>query len=136
MTDKTLFDLDAAGRWRLAYDSNQWIIQKRGGTRRKDATGRDRQGKDVWQSIRFIGGPKKGLWRSFRELEIMLTDDAIAWVDALSDDFLTWQAQERQKEAGVPAEGGAQRDHGPEGAQVPEKEMTRPSDSPAREEAA
>ena len=97
MTDKALFDLDAAGRWRLAYDSNQWIIEQRRGTRRKDAA--DRAGQELWRGITFIGGPKSGLWRSFRELEIMLTDDALTRVDALPDDFLTWWAQARQKEA-------------------------------------
>ncbi len=134
MTDKVLFNLDAAGRWQLAYDGNQWIIQKRKGMRRKDAA--DRAGQELWRAIRFIGGPKSGLWRSFRELGIVLTAGALTRIDALPDDFLTWQAQERQKEAAVPAEGGAQRDHGPEGAQVPESEEPRSSDSPAREEAA
>ena len=134
MTDRVLFDLDAAGRWQLAYDGNQWIIEQRRGTRRKDAA--NRAGQEMWRGIMFIGGPKSGLWRSFRELEIMLTNDAIALVDALPDDFLTWQAQERQKEAAAPAEGGAQRDHGPEGAQVPESEEPRPSAPPTRQEAA
>ena len=134
MTDKVLFNLDAAGRWQLAYDTNQWIIQKRGGTRRKDAV--KRAGQEMWRGIRFIGGPKSGLWRSFRELGIVLTADAFTRIDALPDNFLTWQAGERQKEAGAPAEGGAQRDPGPEGAQVPESEEPRPGDSLVREQAA
>ncbi len=29
MADKPLFNLDAEGRWWLAYDSNQWVIQRR-----------------------------------------------------------------------------------------------------------
>ncbi len=134
MTDKVLFDLDAAGRWQLAYDGNQWIIQKRKGMRRKNAA--DRAGQEMWRGIMFIGGPKNGLWRSFRELGVMLTAGALARIDALPDDFLTWQAQERQKEAGAPAEGGAQRDHGPEGARTPEKPEKRVSDSTVREQAA
>ena len=34
MADKSLFILDAEARWRLAYDSNQWIIQRRKGSAR------------------------------------------------------------------------------------------------------
>ncbi len=26
MTDKPLFNLDAEGRWRLAYDRQQWVV--------------------------------------------------------------------------------------------------------------
>ncbi len=29
MADKPLVTLDTEGRWRLAYDSNQWVIQRR-----------------------------------------------------------------------------------------------------------
>ncbi len=29
VADKPLFILDADSRWRLAYDSNQWVIQRR-----------------------------------------------------------------------------------------------------------
>ena len=29
MADRALFDLDADGRWRLAYDALQWIVQRR-----------------------------------------------------------------------------------------------------------
>ncbi len=29
MADKPLFNLDAEGRWRLAYDRQQWVIQHR-----------------------------------------------------------------------------------------------------------
>ena len=137
MTDRTLFDLDAAGRYHLAYDSNQWIIHKRHGTRRKDAADGRKAGQGLWQAIWFIGGPKRGLWRSFRELEIILTDDAIARVDALPDDFLTWRTQVRQKEAvPVPARGGSQRDHAAEGSQTPES-TEKPLDGPTgREKAA
>ena len=123
MMDRTLFDLDAAGRWRLAYDSNQWIIQKRGGARRQDAA--DRAGQELWRGITFIGGPKRGLWRSFRELEIMLTDDALTRVDALPDDFLTWWAQARQKEAPQPVKGGARREEAVQAPQPPKNPGSR-----------
>ncbi len=28
MADRPLFNLDTEGRWRLAYDSNQWVLQR------------------------------------------------------------------------------------------------------------
>ncbi len=28
MADKPLFNLDAEGRWRLAYDRQQWVLQR------------------------------------------------------------------------------------------------------------
>ncbi len=31
MADKPLFNLDTKGRWRLAYDREQWMIQRRAG---------------------------------------------------------------------------------------------------------
>ena len=34
MADKPLFILDAEARWRLAYDSNQWVVQRRTGKAR------------------------------------------------------------------------------------------------------
>ncbi len=34
MADKPLFSLAAEGRWRLAYDSQQWVIQHRSGKAR------------------------------------------------------------------------------------------------------
>ncbi len=34
MADKSLFNLDAEGRWRLAYDKQQWVIQRGKGSAR------------------------------------------------------------------------------------------------------
>ncbi len=34
MTDTPLFNLDAEGRWRLAYDRQQWVLQQRRGKAR------------------------------------------------------------------------------------------------------
>ncbi len=33
---RTLFPLDAAGRWRLAHDDLQWIVQRRKGPERQN----------------------------------------------------------------------------------------------------
>ncbi len=32
MADKPLFSLDAEARWRLAFDRQQWVVQRRAGT--------------------------------------------------------------------------------------------------------
>ena len=84
MTDKALFDLDAKGRYCLAYDNHQWIIRKRS-TNRGDGAGNL---EPSYHGTKFIGGSKKGLWRCFRDLEIILTDDAIAQIDTMPDSFL------------------------------------------------
>jgi len=74
MADIPLFMLDAEGRWRLSYDQNQWIVQRRDGRR-------------TWRGIAFVGSKKSTLWRIFREKQIWLTDDVIASVDDLPDTF-------------------------------------------------
>ncbi len=55
MADKPLFNLDAEGRWRLAYDRNQWVLQKRAGS-----PGRNRYGirESGWRGDSFVGGGK------------------------------------------------------------------------------
>jgi hypothetical protein len=80
MRDLPLFVLDADGRWRLAYDQHQWILQRRDGRR-------------TWRGIAFIGSKKSTLWRIFREKHIGLTDEAIAMVDALPDYFFSFLRQ-------------------------------------------
>ena len=80
MPDLPLFELDAEGRWRLAYDQHQWIVQRRDGRR-------------TWRGIAFIGSKKSSLWRMFRERQIWLTDEAIARVDALPDHFFSFLRQ-------------------------------------------
>ena len=37
MADTPLFDLDAEGRFRLAFDANQWAIEQRGSKRTRRA---------------------------------------------------------------------------------------------------
>ncbi len=72
MADKPLFRLN--DRFRLAYDQHQWVVQHR-------------SGRSTWRAVAFIGNKKTTLWRTFREREIWLTDEAIARVDALPDHF-------------------------------------------------
>ena len=86
MADKPLFNLDAEGRWRLAYDRQQWIIQRRKGPARPCGVvpGRD----SGWMAVSFVGGKKATLARLFREKGIFLTPEAQARFDALPEQFL------------------------------------------------
>ena len=86
MADKPLFILDAEGRWRLAYDRNQWVIQRRKGPPRPYGVvpGRD----SGWMAVSFVGGKKTTLERLFREKGISLTPEAQARFDALPEQFL------------------------------------------------
>ena len=94
MADNPLFNLDAEGRWRLAYDSNQWIVQRRKGPARPCGVvpGRD----SGWMAVSFIGGKKATLVRLFREKSVVLTAEAQSRFDALPEQFMDFiAAQER-----------------------------------------
>ncbi len=90
MADKPLFNLDAEGRWRLAYDSNQWIIQRRKGSARP--SNRSGIADSGWRGGSFVGGKKATLERLFREKGISLTPEAQARFDALPEQFLDFVA--------------------------------------------
>ncbi len=88
MADKPLFNLDAEGRWRLAYDSHQWVIQRRQqnpSVRRFKGHGMRESG---WRAVSFVGGKKTTLGRLFREKGISLTPEAQARFDALPERFM------------------------------------------------
>ena len=92
MTDKPLFNLDAEGRWRLAYDRQQWVIQRRTGKpcrRGSDSAAMRRTG---WRGVSFIGGKKATLHRVLGEKGVVLTPEAVARLDALPDNFATFIA--------------------------------------------
>jgi len=90
MTDKPLFNLDAEARWRLAYDNQQWVVQRRVGSPRpgKGAAVRD----TGWKGISFIGSTKRVLRRVIHEAGISLTPEAQARLDALPEQFLDFVA--------------------------------------------
>ncbi len=75
MADKLLFNLN--DKYRLAYDAHQWVVQRR-------------DGKTTWRGIAFIGSKKETLWRTFREKQIWLTDEAIEKVDAMPGHFFSF----------------------------------------------
>ena len=90
MADKPLFILDAKGRWRLAYDRQQWVLQRRAGS-----PGRNRSGirESGWRGVSFVGSKKATLERIFREKDINLTAEALTRFDALPDQFLVFLAE-------------------------------------------
>ena len=89
MADNPLFNLDAAGRWQLAYDSNQWVLQKRAGSPGRNRYGIRESGR---RGVSFVGGRKATLARLFREKGIFLTPEAQARFDALPERFLDFVA--------------------------------------------
>ena len=92
MTDKPLFNLDAEGRWRLAFDRQQWVVQRRAGTpcrRGSDSAAMRRTG---WRGVSFIGGTKATLRRVLGEKCVPLTAEAQARLDALPERFLDFIA--------------------------------------------
>ncbi len=90
MADKPLFNLDADSRWRLAYDSNQWVVQRRKGPARP--ANRSGIADSGWRGVSFIGGEKRVLRRCIREAGVVLTAEAQARLDALPEQFLNFIA--------------------------------------------
>ncbi len=92
MADQQLFSLDAEGRWRLAHDRQQWIIQRRKG---KPCPGRFKGSgvaEPAWRGVSFVGGKKATLDRLFREKGISLTPEVNARIDALPEQFMDFIA--------------------------------------------
>ncbi len=92
MTDKPLFNLDTKGRWRLAYDRQQWVVQRCAGTpcrRGSDSAAMRRTG---WRAVSFIGGTKTTLRRVLGEKGVVLTPEAQARLDVLPEQFLNFFA--------------------------------------------
>ncbi len=86
MTDKPLFSLDAEGRWRLAYDRQQWVVQRRRlAPRRSERAGIADSG---WRGVSFIGSTKATLARVLGEKGVILTAEAQARLDALPERFM------------------------------------------------
>ncbi len=92
MADNPLFDLDAEGRWRLAYDKQQWIIQRRTKKARVSHTEGGSIADSGWRGVSFVGGRKTTLHRLFREKGISLTAEAQARFDALPERFMDFIA--------------------------------------------
>ena len=92
MTDKPLFNLDAEARWRLAYDSQQWVVQRRAQKPRVRRLEGHAIADSGWRGVSFIGGKKATLARVLGEKGIVLTAEAGARFDALPEQFLDFVA--------------------------------------------
>ncbi len=87
MADKPLFSLDAEGRWRLAYDRQQWVVQRRTKKARVSHTEGGSIADSGWRGVSFIGSEKRVLRRVLREKAVILTVEAQARLDALPETF-------------------------------------------------
>ena len=92
MTDEPLFNLDAKGRWRLAYDSQQWVIQHRTKKARVSHTEGGSIRDSGWRGVSFVGGKKATLARVLGEKGVILTAEAQARLDALPERFIDFVA--------------------------------------------
>jgi len=88
MADKSLFNLDTEDRWRLAYDSNQWVIQRRTQKPRVRRLEGHAIADTGWRGVSFVGGVKATLDRLFREKGVSLTPEAQVRFDALPEQFM------------------------------------------------
>ncbi len=88
MADKPLFNLDTDGRWRLAFDAQQWIIQRCVGNPLPGRSNSSAGATSGWKAVSFVGGKKATLDRLFREKGISLTPKAQTRFDALPEQFI------------------------------------------------
>ncbi len=86
MADKSLFNLDAEGRWRLSHDRQQWILQRRAGSPRAGKGSAVRV--TGWKAVSFVGSEKRVLHRCICGAGVVLTPEALARLDALPEQFL------------------------------------------------
>jgi hypothetical protein len=75
MSDTNLFNLN--DRYRLAFDRQQWIVQKYAGNK--------------WRGISFVGGNKRVLNRILKKKGIQPTEVARTCLNRLPDTFLEWR---------------------------------------------
>ncbi len=120
MSNIPLFDLTADGKFRLAYDKLQWILQKRvlRGGRLKGVV----DGKPGYRGLWFVGRKKTTLQEGFERWHVDLTPEARRRFYALPRTFDEFHDQVSRADLGSPksdaikpVEGDAQCDLGPEG---------------------
>ncbi len=92
MTDKPLFILDAEGRWRLAYDRQQWVLQRRAQKPRVKRLEGHAIADSGWRGVSFIGSTKATLRLVLGEKGVVLTPEAQARLDALPERFVDFIA--------------------------------------------
>ncbi len=103
MADSPLFELDAERRWRLAYDREQWVLQRRtqkAHTRQiKGHAARDSGFRGVW----FVGSRKATLVRGFRRFGVELTPEAQSKFDDLPDTFPQFRREVEDRASRLPS---------------------------------
>ena len=92
MADKPLFNLDAEGRWRLAYDSQQWVVQRRAQKPRVRRLEGHAIADSGWRGVSFIGSNKRVLARVLDEKGVVLTAEAQARLVAIPERFMDFIA--------------------------------------------
>ena len=92
LTDRPLFNLDTEGRWRLAYDSQQWVIQRRAQKPRVRRLEGHAIADSGWRGVSFVGGTRATLARVLGERGVVLAAEAQARFDALPGRFLDFVA--------------------------------------------
>ncbi len=92
MADKPLFILDTDARWRLAYDRQQWVVQRRTKKARVSHTEGGSIADSGWRGVSFIGSNKRVLARVLGEKGVVLTVEAQARLDVLPEQFLNFFA--------------------------------------------
>ncbi len=70
-------------KWALAYDKNQWIVQRRKALGKKG-------GECRWASVSFVASNKDILWRVLREKGAEIDPAAREYIDAMPDTFREW----------------------------------------------
>ena len=78
-----LITLDANGCYRLAFDEQQWIVERMGSVRRNEGA---HSAKPRWRGVWFVGSEKSTLRRYFKD-RFTLTPEAEQRLDMLPDTF-------------------------------------------------
>ena len=120
MADILLFTLDADGRWRLAYDELQWILQKRGSKPGAKSSG--------FRGVSFIATNKRILLEVIQEKGIQLAPELIERLDALPDTFKEFASTLQQ--------GNRQARKPPDGTRTPARPIDTPTRTPNRHDVA
>ncbi len=103
-TTETVADtqfLRLSENWALAYDKNQWIVQKRKAPSKKGGACR-------WAAVSFVASNKADLLRVLREKGAEIGPAAREYIDAMPDTFREWISMppERRFKAGHSAISG------------------------------
>ena len=128
-------------KWALAYDSRQWVVQRRSGVQKSG----NHAGEERWQARKFIGTTIDHLYRVIAELKIKLSDEKVeelARLPATFGEFLEQRGVDRPKDdvrskryrrsrakpaVQDAAQALSQSDAGLRGVQVPERAEIAPS---------